>query len=281
MIENNNSHLEIGELPVLEIVSVNRLIFHEDPDDGRLLRLISRLGTDGVLKNPPIVASWNDSEKYVILDGANRVTALAKLGFRDLAVQVVDLNDSLLDLLCWHHEIDRLGRDFFMQELGKIDDIEIIELEEEQTPPENYLAYFIFAKRKPIAVVSSADIIRKVEILNDLTRHYIHQPISDRVSYINLNHLRKHYPNFETLLTFHRFSKEEFIEIVNARKRLPAGLTRVFLPKRALGLNVPLEILKSQLTVEDKNRWLQQYILHMVQNKTIRFYREATFVFDE
>lgn len=276
-----NSLLKIGELPQLRIVSTDDLIFHEEPDDDRLLRLVSRLGRDGVLKNPPIVATYNDKGKFVIIDGANRVTALMKLGYRDLAVQIVDLHDPLLALYCWHHAIDRFGRDFFMGHISSMNGVSIHELEEDQKPLPGYLMHLIFRERKPIAVYEEGDILSQIETMNDIADLYIHQPIFDRVSYVNLESLRKHYPNFETLITFREFTKDEFMEIIEAGMKLPAGITRVFLPKRALGLNVPLEILKSELTLSDKNRWLDQYILHMVKNKTIRFYREPTFVFDE
>jgi len=285
MSENNqNNHLKIGELPVLKIVPMEKLVFHEDPDDERLLRLVSRLGSDGVLKNPPIVAEFSRTGRYVILDGANRVTALTKLGFKDLAVQVVQLEDPLLELYCWNHAVDKLDRPFFEKELEKIKGLDIrnqtLENARSDDDPD-FLCHFIFNDNHGMAVSCPGDIIEKVHKLNSITSLYIHSPLSDRVSYINLEHLRRHYPNFSALLTFRRFTKAEFLEIVESGAKLPAGVTRVFLPKRALGLNIPLVILQSQLTIEDKNRWLDELILHMVRNKTIRFYREATFVFDE
>ena len=82
-------------------------------------------------------------------------------------------------------------------------------------------------------------------------------------------------------MTFRRFTKLDFSSIVAAGIKLPAGITRVFLPKRALGLNVPLEFLRSSLTLEEKNRWVEEMILKKVRGKSIRFYREPTFAFDE
>jgi hypothetical protein len=40
-------------------------------------------------------------------------------------------------------------------------------------------------------------------------------------------------------------------------------------------------MLKSSLTLEEKNHWLQEMIHKMVMNKSLRFYQEPTFVFDE
>lgn len=39
---DENNHLRIGELPVLRIVSIGKLVFHEEPDEERLLNLVNR-----------------------------------------------------------------------------------------------------------------------------------------------------------------------------------------------------------------------------------------------
>ncbi len=64
-------------------------------------------------------------------------------------------------------------------------------------------------------------------------------------------------------------------------RRVPSGITRVLLPKRALCFNLQLEILRVGLSLEEKEAWLQQTIREKVAAKSIRFYREPTFSFDE
>jgi len=103
----------------------------------------------------------------------------------------------------------------------------------------------------------------------------------DRVSYTNLTHLRQHYPDFCALVCFKKISKENLIAVVEKNIYLPSGITRVILPKRALRLNVPLDILRFDAPVEEKNHWLQERITLQVQDKSIRFYYEPTFLFDE
>lgn len=290
MSENGfNNHLAIGELPILQVVAIDDLLFHEEPDRGRLIGLVNRFGTEGVLKNPPIVATIGNG-RFAILDGANRVTALTKLGFKHVAVQVVDLFDPLLSVYCWNHEIEKLDRVFFTEKILSMPGLDLIE----DTPEEVlwngeptcangdcFLCHFTWDNGHIASVTSSGDIMEQVSQLCEITDLYLETQLYDRVSYANVAHLKKHYPEFRTLITFRCFAKEEFLQIVSNGAKLPAGVTRVFLPKRALGLNIPLEFLKSELSLAEQNQWLDEMILKKVREKSIRFYREPTFAFDE
>lgn len=285
-----NNFLKIGELPTLEVVSGKNLILHEDPDDERLLNLVDRLGADGILKNPPIAARIGNKKRYVILDGANRVTALSKLGFRHFLVQVVDFEDALLKLHCWNHAIEKLTPDYFEKNIRKIRGVEIIKFNRNNRPAadlpdfsldDKSFCHFSFKNGRGFYVRGDGSILHRIDQLRNIADLYIHQPVYDRVSYSNRNHLEKHYPQFSALLTYRRIEKDDFLKFIESNKKLPAGITRVFLPKRALGLNTPLEFLKSELTLDEKNRWLDEMITRRVRDKSIRFYREPTFVFDE
>ena len=126
-LEDKITHLKVGELPTLVTVSKENLVFHEEPDKEILLYLVDRLGSEGILKNPPIVARIKNGSQYVILDGANRVTALTKLGFRHFLVQVVDFDDESLRLHCWNHAIEFFDHDYFEDNIQSIADARIIE----------------------------------------------------------------------------------------------------------------------------------------------------------
>jgi hypothetical protein len=290
MAESNlQNHLAIGELPILAVVPLEQLVFHEEPDEERLITLVNRLGTEGILKNPPIVARFGNNGKYVILDGANRVTALNKLGFKNLVVQLVDFDDPLLGLYCWNHAVEKLDLAYFSRRIKRMSNVEIVPGPDqsivESGVPESqgnhYICHLTSPAGRTISVTSESDLIDQVCQLIEITSLYLSTPMYDRVSYNNLHHLKHNYPDFCTLLTFRHFSKNDFLKIVGNDLRLPAGVTRVFLPKRALGLNIPLEFLKSGLTLEEQNHWLDEMIFRKVREKSIRFYREPTFIFDE
>jgi hypothetical protein len=288
--DNYNNHLKIGELPHLKVVEISSLIFHEDPDRERLLGLVERLANDSFLINPPIVARVKGNSRRIILDGANRVTALMKLGFRHVVIQTVNFEDDLLAMNCWHHAVEKLDRSYFLIKLNQIPDVRVIEREPFETIGEerqmladekNYLCRIIFRDKSVVALKGGDDILTQTKQLKEITSIYLNTPYSDRVSYINLEFLTKHYPEFQALMTFRHIGKDAFMKIIDANMKLPAGVSRIFLPKRALGLNIHLEFLKSDLTLEEKNRWLEDMILKRVREKAIRFYREPTFRFDE
>ena len=69
-------------LPKLKIIPLNELILHEEFSPDRVKMLLDRIVQDSHLKNP-IIAAWiKDIGKYMVLDGATRMTAFLKLGFR-------------------------------------------------------------------------------------------------------------------------------------------------------------------------------------------------------
>jgi hypothetical protein len=75
--------------------------------------MVERFERDQLLKNPPIVVE--SSGKYILLDGATRITALKRVGCRDAVVQIVEYDAPGLVLETWNHMlIDLPLRDFFV-----------------------------------------------------------------------------------------------------------------------------------------------------------------------
>src|SRR5207248_2477418 len=107
-------------MPNLRLLPTEALVLHEHADEKRVVRLETRLRTDGFLKNPPIVAAIPGTEKYVVLDGANRTSAVMRLGYPHLLVQVVDYNSDRVQLLTWHHLITGRKPDNFLQEIAHV-----------------------------------------------------------------------------------------------------------------------------------------------------------------
>ena len=282
MTKPAGNELKIGELPTLKIVDIDTLRFHENPDDFRKAKLAERFKTEKILKNPPIVAQRGGNSEYIILDGANRVTALVGLGLKQIVVQVVDIDDNQLIIDSWHHAIEKLDRDFFKKHISDIEGITCFDHGGDMSDNDKErLCTLIFSDGRSCTVVSDGDLGTLVGRLSQMTDLYLHDNIYDRVSYINLEHLKMHYPDFRTLVAFRNFDKEELLELALNGIKLPSGITRVFLPKRALGLNMDLNFLEADRSLEVKNRELDEMILAMVRAKSIRFYREPTFAFDE
>ena len=67
---------------------------------------MERIVESGLWRNPPIVTPLQDgSQRFMVMDGANRIAALRKLEYPHAVVQVVHPDDQGLKLLNWNHVI--------------------------------------------------------------------------------------------------------------------------------------------------------------------------------
>jgi hypothetical protein len=77
------------------------------------------------------------------------------------------------------------------------------------------------------------------------------------------------------------FSVQDVLRLAGEGYLLPTGITHFTISPRALHLNYPLSQLSSHQPVEDKNTALQKWIQDRLNHIGIRYYAEATFLFDE
>ena len=275
-----NGNLKVGELPELHIVGLEDVVLHEDPDMERVARLVDRFSADGILKNPPVVAR-SKGYRRIVLDGANRVTALRKLGYSHVLVQELDLFDPGLALDTWHHAIEQLSAQELLDHAASIPGVTMEEENDGVPRSEPSLARLLFPNGKVVSLQGSEGLDERVVQMHSLTKVYHRFAYFDRVSYTRLEDLVRNYRNFSALLSFRPYSLEDLQELTHWDRRVPSGVTRVLLPKRALRFNLQLEMLRAGLSLEEKESWLQQTILERIGDKSIRFYREPTFFFDE
>src|SRR5512137_1043269 len=108
------------EIPRLQFVAAGDLVLHEQHDASRTNPLAERLRRDRMLKNPPVVAPINGDGRFVVLDGANRSTALKQMRIPHVVVQVVDYEDPELVLDTWYHLVGEIQPREFAAAVGGI-----------------------------------------------------------------------------------------------------------------------------------------------------------------
>lgn len=268
-----------GGFPDLRIVRTSDLLLHEDVDLERVARLLDRLSADGILRNPPIVASLPGSERYLLLDGANRVSALENLDIPHLLVQVEPYENPKLDIRHWNHVVRDIETDRLVEYARSIAGVDMVEGD---TPVEGHLASFISDTDEARHLVTGAPINERVKHLRAIVDiYYKGEARLDRVNHSDVATLRAQHPHFGTLVTFPDFTKDEIRTIAEAGALLPSGVTRILVPRRVLGFNLRLPLLRSSLPLEEKRRWLIDEIQHKVSEHKVRYYQEPTFVFDD
>jgi L-serine kinase (ATP) / ParB family transcriptional regulator, heme-responsive regulator len=274
-----------AELPVIKIVPVSNLVVHEHTDQERILGLVQRLEKDGLLKNPPIVAPIPGSAKYVVLDGANRTSALAHIGCRDAAVQIVDYNDPDLELLVWNHLIAAPTPDEVVEPLKRITGLRMrrvnLEMARALLANRGILAYVIRTDGPVLVLEGGLNLDDEAALLNEIVASYHGRLRYFRVKSDELKSLLAYYDGAAALFAFPCFQPEDVTHMASTGARLPAGITRHVIPQRALRINVPLHILQQDRPLEEKNGWLHEQIKKRLLNREIRYYQEPTVLFDE
>lgn len=261
---------------------MENLYLHEEVDLERVARLLDRLSADGLLRNPPIVAALGGSGagRYLLLDGANRVSAIQNMEIPHLLVQVEPFEGSNLRVSHWNHVVRNIEAERLLDEAASLDGVEVVETIGERG--ERCLCSFVFRSGKTYQLQSDGDFVDRVRALGAICRVYYRGDASmDRVTHEDFDALREHHPHFGALVIFPDIDKDDVRRVAEHGERLPSGVTRFLVPRRVLGFNLQLALLKSNLPLADKNRWLAEAIQKKVADHKVRFYQEPTFVFDD
>jgi L-serine kinase (ATP) / ParB family transcriptional regulator, heme-responsive regulator len=273
------------EMPDLRVISAAELLLHEQHDAQRTEPLLRRLQCDGVLKNPPIVAPIRGEQRYVVLDGANRVTAMKVLGIAHIAVQVVDYEDAELSLDTWHHLIkgvvaDRVRGMLRALESVKIDLADAVHARA-QLARREILAFVEYLNGEVWTLQASGDLHQRSQRLNEIVDLYKGQAHVFRANTDHLPSLLPLHDDVAALVVFPRFVPAEIIDLARVGACLPAGITRHVIPRRALRVNVPLTVLNGGASLSEKNTWLADWLAQQQASRAVRYYHESTFLFDE
>jgi hypothetical protein len=276
-------------LPDLCFVPTDAVIPHEQHDAQRLEPLMEEFRRQSVLRNPPIVAPLPASQEgaqFMVLDGANRATAAREAGFPHVVVQVVQYEAPHVVLSTWHHALSKVGREAFADTCSGVPGLSCRE-------EPNLRARALIARREILAFAAYADSVttafqggttleQRNRLLNALVNSYQGRARFYRTSTESFEVARERHPDVETLVVFPHFQPAEVLELAGSGSRLPAGITRHLIRWRALRINIPLERLadRSQ-SIEEKNRWLADWLQERWTHRQVRFYEESTVLFDE
>ncbi|MBI2246871.1 MAG: hypothetical protein HYU65_02880 [Armatimonadetes bacterium] len=265
-------------LPDLRIIAASEIAVHEDSDPVRVGRLVTRLREDGVLRNPPVAAPLPDGG-YIVLDGANRTSALTALGISAIPLQVVDYGDHTVRLEVWRHFV--VDAPDLLQRLSTagLTLERVQERDADRILSTQALACYLVTDEGTVGIRPGpgplgATLARAVGVYRGAARIY-------RVQGTDRDELVREYGADGTLVVFPTFTKTDIVSIARAEVKLPTGITRHIISGRALRLNLPLSALAAPGEIVEKNRWLADLIRQKLLDNRIRYYPEATFLFDE
>lgn len=274
-------------MPDLRFVPVESLVPHEQHDEQRSGPLVERLREQRVLRNPPIVAALApDDDRFVVLDGANRATAARAAGLPHLLVQVVSYEAPDVRLMTWHHALIGISAPEIERMLASVAGLQCqasdLRHARAVLARREAIAFIVLGPDRAITLHGGGDLAQRNVVLNAVVDAYRGRVRFHRVANDWLEQARAEHPEVTALVAFPHFEPAEILELATSGARLPAGITRHVVSWRALRLNVPLEELAdTQRTLDEKNRWLGEWLREKTLKGQVRFYQEPTVLFDE
>jgi hypothetical protein len=276
-----------ADLPRLEIVPVENLVMHEHHDAQRTPPLVENLRGSGILRNPPVVTILNRQEnRFMVLDGANRVSAFRIMHIPHIVVQVFESDDPNMELSAWNHVVWGISKDDLFCAIHAIAGVRLQPTTADLSFQELMDLHSLVSLHLPNGKVFTAftetlDLVGRVKALNKVVASYIELAKIDRISMFRIQPLCELYDDLSGLVMLPTFEVAEVIDVVQAGCLMPPGSTRFTFAPRVLHLNYPLSELKVDLPIEEKNARLRDKLCACLAKKCVRYYEEPTYLFDE
>ncbi|PID84694.1 MAG: hypothetical protein CSB13_11785 [Chloroflexi bacterium] len=272
----------------LELVPAELVVPHEEVDDKRVARLMNRLEKDGLLANPPITTYWDG--KYVVLDGATRSTALKRLEYPYLIVQVVPPDEGRFQLHTWYHAISggqRVTPRTFADLLQHLETIPGVIFESQPAAyvsqifqDKNSMCYFL-DREGSTTVAKVAEGYDRLTVMNNLVSSYTKWGNVERTLLTDMPRLLSQFPQITAVAVFPQFNPETVFNVASQGGLVPAGLTRFVIPGRILRLNVDLARLKQDEPLQAKRFWFNEFLEEKLARSRLRYYEEPVVLLDE
>ena len=261
----------------MKIIAIDKIFPHEEHDPQRSAPLIERLREASVLTNPPIVAPMGDGN-YVVMDGANRTFSFKELGYQYLLVQIAPYESGYVDLGVWQHIISGWSETEFQEELFHVDGIEINRGWDYKS-----VAQVLLHDGSVLAIRGRNETIQaRNQTLVKIVDVYRHRATLNRTAITDPTVIWRLYPDAIALVLFPPYEPEDIIAAAEHHAFLPPGVSRHIIQGRALRLNYPLAYLQdTETSIEAKNQHLDDWIREKLGNRSVRYYAESTYQFDE
>ncbi|MBI5127258.1 hypothetical protein HZA76_02270 [Candidatus Roizmanbacteria bacterium] len=278
----------------LEVVAIKDIITHEEFDPSRSLNLIKKLKESNLFTDPIIVASLGNN-KFLQLDGMNRINCFKKLGFKYILCQIIDYNNQEeFELSSWIH-IFKAKREDFFKHIKKDKSLIIKKADINQIGPRyikaqdfGRLVTVVDKKAGTFLVMTAGNFIEKIKRMNYIVSFYqdiinraiLPFPMTSRnirlffYEHPDLNFYD--HPDANLMVVFPKLTPQQIIEVVRGGALVPAGITRHFIKDRCLNVNISLSFFDNKKSITQLNKDLDKFLL----KKILRIYEESTIHFE-
>lgn len=268
----------------LKLLKLSELKLHETTETYRLRNIYNRISKSKHLLNPVIVGKYRN--EYILIDGANRFNSLKVIGCKLAIAQIIDYNNSRIQLKNWNHLIYRfdieLIKSYCKHNNLKYDLISYTNGEKVLKQKLNTILVTDFLNNETIVIHLPRNFDLLLEELNKFVKIYFEKFTFDRTEgETKISDLKKFTRRKGTLIEFPKFKKNHIIRSANNKHKIPAGITRHILINRVLHVKYEIKNLLDEKDIEKKSKELEKYLIGKIDENKVRQYVESVIVFDE
>ena len=265
------------------VLDLNQVLPHEHYDSNRVDRLSDALKKANILRNPPIATEWKG--KYVVLDGATRISALKKIDCPHIVVQLVKQDSQNAVISSWNHVIHNIDIERVFDAIEHVPGSNLRILSNDILPPDKTShkpLFTILDRDKTMYVVQGSHDTsdRHLELSNAVNAYTTITNVI-RTLDSNIDVIQNNIQSFSALIKFPEFTMQEILDSAISYKLLPAGVTRFLIYNRVLGINVSLKVLFSNKSLNQKNEWLDETITEKFHQNKVRHYTEPVIIVED
>lgn len=262
--------------PDLRIVDIEAVLPHETSDIQRSKPLMARLQEADYFTNPPLVAPAAEG-KFVLMDGSNRHVSLKALGFSHILVQVVAYESGTVELGVWQHIVADWDSASLRRGLEALPGVKIADTEDKKS-----IATFTLRDGCSFGIRAHIDSLRERNAaLRAVVDAYHNCATLYRTSLTDSREVWTLFPTSLALVAFPTYQPRDIIAAALQHAYLPPGISRHIIHGRALNLRYPMRHLRADLPLRTKNQQLTDWLQTQFARRSVRYYAEATYQFDE
>lgn len=256
----------------LRIMPITDLSVYEQFDPRRTEKLVDKIQKDGSFFNPIVVAQHEKT--FIVVDGANRLEALRRIGCTSALVHVVQYADTEAVELRNNAHFLSIPEDEFKSVLAQAG-FELHETATSITQGDKAMTDATCAfGGKQFTITHKT--LSSVDFVNALVETYI-----GKHEVYRLSELSQDAQSISVKIVFRTFGIQEILDVIARGEFIQSGITWHKMKHAIVRFHVPLAMLQDATHSDAGQGWLEQEIERKIAAKDIRYYPTHTYICDE
>ena len=222
------------------------------------------------LANPLLVAREGAGELLLLGDSA-QLEALKALEVKDVVAQIIYPHSENSEILSWFHLVRHCSREYLLQVAKELRlRVEMYDNGVDSLNQRKYKQLLcVYLKGESFRIIAESDDLKgQAEMINAFVESY--QAVSSFVKLYPDNRFLDSAQMFdlgELLIIPPRYTGHELLSLAREKVLFPPGYLNVKLDNRVIGLDFPMDVLRSSAGIEEKQGFLKDLIRLRLQSE--------------